>query len=303
MSTAAANMLEQLDLHRRQLEQLLDFLPDKPEENATSTVAALWLAAAGQPASAQRAMQVALPALAAVQYVQFETLIARRLAGVPLAHLTRRQQFMGVEMLAGPAALVPRKETELLAAAAVELARRRLDELSGCVVVDACTGSGNVALAVAHQLGDVSVYGSDLSEDAVALANDNARHLELGSRVQFFCGDLLAAFESRQFLEGVDVLTCNPPYINSAKVGRMPSEIVDHEPRLAFDGGALGISVLMRLIRDAPRFLRKGGWLAFEVGSGQGKAMIKRLRSNSGYAEVRSALDEAGTVRVVMARR
>lgn len=303
MPAAAAMLQEQIDHYRGRIEQSLEFLPDKPEENAANTVAALWLTAAGRPISAQRALQMDLPLLDPAQYARFETLIARRLAGVPLAHLTRRQQFMGIEMLAGPAALVPRKETELLAATAIELARQHLQTVPGGVIVDVCTGSGNVALAVAHQLDGVSVYGSDLSEEAVALARDNAELLEMGSRVHFACGDLLAPFESEQFREGVDLLSCNPPYINSAKVGRMPGEIADHEPRLAFDGGALGISVLMRLIRDAPRFLRRGGWLVFEVGAGQGEAMIKRLRSSNDYAEVGSVADESGTVRVVTARR
>jgi release factor glutamine methyltransferase len=302
MSAPRANREEQFESQQHRLQESIEFLRDKPEENAASTAAALWLMAAGQPMSAQQAMRADLPTLDAVQSAMFEELVARRLAGVPLAHLTQRQQFMGIEMLAGSGALVPRRETELLARAAIDLARQCLNEQPTCKVVDVCTGSGNVALAIAHHLSVVEVHASDLSEEAVALAVRNAAHLGLDSRVTFAAGDLLAAFEDGQFTGRVDVLTCNPPYINSAKVERMPREIADHEPRLAFDGGALGISILMRLIREAPPFLRRGGWLAFEVGAGQGPALIKRLGATKDYTRVDSVSDEAGTVRVVMAQ-
>jgi len=297
-----ANGQAQFESQRQRLRESIEYLPDKPEETASSTAVALWLMAAGRAMSAQQAMQTDLPALNDVQSALFDELVARRLSGVPLAHLTQRQQFMGIEMLAGPGALVPRRETELLARAAIDLASRCLNEQPTCKVVDVCTGSGNVALAIAHHLSAVEVHASDLSEEAVALAARNAVHLALDSRVTFTAGDLLAAFESEQFTGQVDVLTCNPPYINSGKVDRMPREIADHEPRLAFDGGALGISILMRLIREAPRFLRPGGWLAFEVGAGQGPALIKRLGATGDYTRVDSVSDETGMVRVVMAR-
>ncbi|HEU4600859.1 MAG TPA: hypothetical protein VFS24_02770, partial [Steroidobacteraceae bacterium] len=90
--------------------------------------------------------------------------------------------------------------------------------------------------------------------------------------------------------------------INSAKVGAMPSEISEHEPRLAFDGGPLGIGILMKLTQQAPRFLRTGGWLAFEVGLGQGPALIKRLRANPQFTQVECREDEHGAIRVILAR-
>jgi release factor glutamine methyltransferase len=83
----------------------------------------------------------------------------------------------------------------------------------------------------------------------------------------------------------------------------MPQEIAAHEPRLAFDGGSLGISILMRLIADAPRFLRVGGWLTFEVGLGQGKPIAKRLHASNAYREVHTATDHEGNIRVVSAQR
>jgi len=285
---------------RARLAESLVFLPDKPEETADSTARALWLNAAGLPVSAQRAMTMDLPALSAPQSEELSRLIERRLAGVPLAHLTSRQHFLGLEMLAGSAALVPRRETELLARTAIALVAGHENRV--LEIVDVCTGSGNVALSLAHHFPEARVHAADLSPEAVSLARQNCTHLGLDPRVTFHCGDLLSPFDTPEFLGRVHLLTCNPPYINSAKVERMPSEISAHEPRLAFDGGALGIGILMRLIRDAPRFLCAGGWVAFEVGLGQGQALVKRMQGNAAYRQVQAATDETGAIRVVTAQ-
>lgn len=119
------------------------------------------------------------------------------------------------------------------------------------LVVDVCCGSGNVALAIAHEISAARVYGADLSGEAVELAR----------------------------------------------------RIASHEPRMAFDGGPLGVTILMRLLQDAPRWLRPGGWLAFEVGAGQGGPVVRRLRGMKSFCEVRELTNEAGEVRAVLARR
>lgn len=295
-------LMQEFEAIRARIEQLVQFLPDKPEETAESTARALWWAAAGFPKSAELSKDLELPELSADAVRLLQELLARRVAGTPLSHITGRQRFMGMEMLAGPDALVPRKETELLGITAIALTDTLLDADHHPLVIDVCTGSGNIALAIADRFPSMRVFGADLSDQAVALARQNAKHLGLDSRVDFRTGDLLAPFESIEFLGQVDLLTCNPPYINSGKVGTMPKEISDYEPRLAFDGGSLGISILMKLIQNAPRFLRKGGWLAFEVGAGQGPAIEKRLRSSLRFSEVRSSKDSAGVIRVLMAQ-
>lgn len=290
----------------RQLAAGLKLLPDKPEETVDSTLRALWHTAAGQPRSAQAALRAPLPALDAAAAQRLQALVAQRLAGIPLAHLSGRQQFLDLEMLAGPEALVPRKETELLGRAVVDLARIGIaaaDAGDAFTVVDVCTGCGNLALAIASALPQARVFGADLSEDAVALARRNAVHLGLQQRVQFRAGDLLAPFDTPQFHGRIDLLTCNPPYISSGKVAQMEAEIAVHEPQLAFDGGPLGVGILMRLLQDAPRFLRAGGWLGFEVGLGQGPSLLRRLRASGLYAEVRELADDAGAIRAIVARR
>jgi release factor glutamine methyltransferase len=293
------------DLYSNTLRRITDelkFLPDKPEETPESTLKALWHAAAGTPRSAESALTEPLPELDGAAAARLDALLASRFAGTPLAHLTGRQRFVEMEMLAGPEALVPRKETELLARAAVEIARALATGGKSIRVVDVCTGSGNVALAIAHHVPTASVFAADLSEEAVSLARRNAVHLALDDRAHFKAGDLLAPFDEPAFHGTVDLLTCNPPYISSAKVEHMHGEISAHEPHLAFDGGPFGVAILMRLLQDAPKFVRSGGWLAFEVGLGQGPAMIKRLEKAGIYSEIRPLNDHAGAVRAMAAR-
>ena len=288
-------------LHER-LSADLGALPDKPEEDPERTLRALWLAAKGTRRSAELAGSGELPELEPHELEALERLVSKRLEGTPLAHLTGRQRFMGLEMLSSPEALIPRKETELLAGAGIAFARERMARSGDVLVLDVCTGSGNVALALAHHVPGVRVLAADLSPTALDLARRNAGHLGLEGRVEFRCGDLLAPFDEPAFLKRVDVLTCNPPYIASAKVASMHPEISGHEPRLAFDGGAFGLTVVLRLLQEARRFLREAGWLAFEIGAGQGAALTKRMQGASGFAEVIPVQDASGIIRALCAR-
>jgi release factor glutamine methyltransferase len=278
-------------------------LPDKPEDAPEAAVRALWCLAGGVPVSAIAAREQPLPALDAPQRARFGQWVQQRLSGVPLAHLTGRQRFMGLELLAGPGALIPRHETELLAEAASSLLQEAARVHGQVLAVDVCTGSGNVALAMAARVPGARVHAADLSPDAVALARRNAEFVGLQDRVTLHEGDLLAPFDTPAFVGRLDVLTCNPPYISSARVPAMAAEIAAYEPALAFDGGPLGIRVLQRLLREGPRFLRPGGWLAFEVGLGQGAGVVRRLSSDAGFSEVRGVPDAAGEIRAVLARR
>lgn len=278
----------------------LQTLDDKPEENASSTLCALWWLASGRRVSAVVASTLRPPALPDEGLERLDTLIDRRLSGEPLAHITARQWFSGLEMIVSPAALVPRRETELLADVGIELTRATVSKKGRAIVADACTGCGNVALAIAARVPQAEVLGADLSTESVALANANARHLGLQDRVTFTVGDLLAPFVP--YADEIDVLTCNPPYISTAKVGEMATEISDHEPPLAFDGGPLGVNLLLRLIETAPGIVAEGGWVVFEVGRGQGPGILRRLKRAGGYSDIRGVENPDGDIRVVQAR-
>jgi release factor glutamine methyltransferase len=272
-------------------------LPDKPEETPESVLRALWFSAAGRPMSIGRINGQPLPALDGAALGRLQGLIALKRAGVPLAHLTGRQSFLGLELLAGPEALIPRVETEILAKAAIARLAGRHDP----VAIDVCTGCGNLALAYARE--GARVYAADLSEDAIALAKRNADFTGLADRVTFFAGDLFQPLEALGLEGACDLVSCNPPYITSAKVGRMPEEISAHEPKLAFDGGAMGLSIITRVFAEAPRYLRPGGALALEIGLGQGPLLHKRLSRLPWVADTQAHRDGEGHIRALLAVR
>jgi release factor glutamine methyltransferase len=286
-----------------ELTDVLTFLPDKPEESVDATVRALWFLAAGEPRSAVRALDGTLPDLDSDATARLDGYIARRVGGEPLSHITKRQHFLGMDLLAGPEALVPRVETELLARTAIDYARELSTGGNSIHVLDVCTGSGNIALALAAHVPSARVFAADLDADAVELARLNAEHVGLAHRVDWRSGDLLAPFCNTGFAKFFDLIVCNPPYISSGKVGLMADEISAHEPRLAFDGGPLGVSLLMRLIDEAPALLKDGAWLGFEVGLGQGPSLARRLEKHADYSKVCPYKNHDDAVRTLFARR
>ncbi|MBM4221540.1 MAG: peptide chain release factor N(5)-glutamine methyltransferase [Gammaproteobacteria bacterium] len=287
-------------LHLQRLQEQLQLLPDKPDESPEITLRCLWALAANQPLSISQLGPFAPTQLDDAGMARLRELIDQRLDGTPLAHLTGRQDFMGLVLLSSPAALVPRRETEQLGFSAVH--RLKKMALPRPLVIDVCTGAGNVALGVACHLPQARVMGADLSPEAVGLARQNAAFLGRGD-VEFRCGDLLEPFDQPDLRGMVDMITCNPPYISSARVDGMAPEISRHEPRLAFDGGPFGVKVIRKLIATAPQLLKPGGWLLMEIGLGQGTGVARSLAGDSGYDEVHTHNDAAGQIRVIEARR
>lgn len=275
-------------------------LPDKPEETPHSILKALWHTASGFPLSAERAQQISLPPLDGNMYRKLRTFLDRKKDGVPLAHLTERQHFLGMELLAGLHALIPRKETEILGRAMVAKLKQLAAERGHVYVMDLCTGSGNLALAYANHVPAARVIGSDICANAIALAKRNALHLKLHDRVEFLQGDMFSPFETGEYNRW-DLVSCNPPYVTSAKVSKMHLEISRFEPEVAFDGGHFGISVVSKLLSNAPRFLKHSSWLGFEVGLGQGNFYLKQLKKNPVFCAVEPHTDETGNIRALLA--
>ena len=286
----------------REVERFWTPLPDKPEETPERLLSALWSTACGAPVSADRALPAALPELDGESLERLRGLIERKKAGVPLAHLTGRQIFLGLELLASREALIPRKETEILGRAALVKIGCMAKKRGPLLVVDVCTGSANLALAYAYYEPQARVCASDLSPEAIGLARRNAEFTGLGKRIDLRVGDLLEPFEGPEFTGRCDFLSCNPPYISTAKVKQMHPEISQHEPEAAFNGGAFGVSILMKLVKNAPRFLRPGGWLGFEVGHGQGVGLARQLERNPAFAAVETYSDPGGEIRAILAK-
>jgi release factor glutamine methyltransferase len=285
------------------LKDKLHLLGDKPEETVETTLKALWLTAAGKPVSAQGSLNITLPDLSQKQVEKLHELIDLRLNNTPLAHITKRQNFMGIELLSDKRALIPRKETEILGKKALELSEKIVAGKGNIKVIDVCCGCGNLGVAIATYNPNCTVYSTDLSDEAVELTRDNISFLNLTDRVHAKQGDLLSVFETDEFYEKTDLIICNPPYITSSKVQKMDSEIASNEPVLAFDGGMLGIKIIQKLIADAPRFLTKDGWLIFEVGAGQGSFIAQLCERSQSYQCIETVPDDLGTIRVILAQK
>jgi release factor glutamine methyltransferase len=216
--------------------------------------------------------------------------VKRRRAYEPIAYLRGEREFYGLKFRVDKRVLVPRPDTETLVDAA--LARSTHVSMS-MRQLDLCTGSGCVAIAMARQRPTASVFASDISSDALAVARDNA--LRLGAyNVAFVESDLFAAFAGKRF----DVITANPPYIATGELATLMPDVRDHEPRLALDGGADGLDIVRRIVKDAPAHLTPGGVLAMEIGAGEAPATVALFEAQ-GFADVRVHRDIARIERVV----
>lgn len=286
---------------KSELEENLVLAPDKPDETIHSTLSALWNKAYGSSMSAYRASNIPLPELSAYQIILLQELVEKRLNNIPLAYLTGRQNFMGIELLCDNRALIPRKETEILGNAALDFCDKIPERKKNITVFDVCCGSGNLGLALASLNLKTKVYLSDLSYEAIDLTNENILFLKLEDRARACQGDLFSSFESPKYYQRADLIVCNPPYISSSKVVRMDIEIRENEPSMAFDGGMIGVKVIQKLIAESPKFLSPGGCVMFEVGLGQGPFVIQMCEKSNAYSKIDSYKDTKGNIRVVAA--
>lgn len=226
------------------------------------------------------------------QQVQvFAALVARRVAGEPIAHILGRREFWSLDIEVTPATLIPRPETELL----VELALARIPADAVWNIVDLGTGSGAIALAVAHERPRCRVTATDTSAAALAVAQDNARRLAIGN-VVFQQGAWYAGLGQQRF----DAILSNPPYIR-ADDPHLQEGDVRFDPLSALVSGADGLDDLRVIVAGAPDHLRLGGWLLVEHGYDQGAA-VRRLFVDAGFVDIQGANDLAGHPRVTLGR-
>lgn len=211
---------------------------------------------------------------------RFHALVARRASGEPVAYLTGHRQFWSLDLAVTPDVLIPRPETELL----VELALERLVREEETHVADLGTGSGAVALAIAHELPSARVLGTDVSAAALTVAGANGEALGLRN-VEFARGDWFAAVGARTF----DLVVANPPYVADDDPHLAQGD-VRFEPRTALAAGADGLDAIRAIVQAAPEHIEYGGSLLIEHGYEQGAA-VRALLESSGFIEVFTALD------------
>lgn len=207
------------------------------------------------------------------RYALYAERVARRAAGEPVQYITGRQEFYGLDFEVTPAVLIPRPETELLVEIALELLQR---ERSAPLLCDVGTGSGCIPVALLHERRDARAVGLDISEAALDVAARNAAHHNVSERLTLLVSDCFDALDrATPFDAPFTLITSNPPYVAENEMPHLQREVREHEPRIALTPGGDGLSVIRRLIHDAPRFLVAGGHLLFEIGYNQHEAVAK----------------------------
>lgn len=222
---------------------------------------------------------------------RYEASVSRRSHGEPVAYILGEREFWSLPLEVGPGVLIPRPETELL----VERALAHLVGKASARVLDIATGSGAVALAVAHERPLDSVTGTDVSEAAVTVARRNAERLGL-ARVDFRTGSWFAPVSGERFA----VIVSNPPYVATADP-RVARDVHRFEPHGALYSGPTGLEGLQALVAGAPGHLAPGGWLVVEHGDTQG-AVVRGLFERAGFGEVNTCRDLAGLDRCTEGR-
>jgi release factor glutamine methyltransferase len=224
--------------------------------------------------------------LSSDEAARLDDLVARRLRGEPIAYIVGRREFFGLDFQVGPAVLIPRPDTELI----VELALERLPQHAPRLL-DMGTGSGAIAVAVAHTRPDAAVTALDVSPDALAVAQANA--VANGARVRFLHSSWFDALAAGEIF---DVIASNPPYI-AAGDDHLAQGDLRFEPVGALTDHADGLSALRTIVNGSPRHLVPGGWLLLEHGYDQAEA-VRTLLADADFTEVQSWQDLAGIERV-----
>ena len=229
--------------------------------------------------------------LAPLELTRFRELFKRRRAGEPVAYLLGEREFYGILLRVDARVLIPRPDSERLVEVALERTRER--SMLGAAL-DLCTGSGCIAIAFARHRPTWDVTASDISPDALSVASDNAHRTGAIRNLRLLQGSLFEPVERQRF----DLVSGNPPYIPAADIAGLPNDVRDFEPRLALDGGADGLSLVRKIVDQAPSHLTPGGLLALEIGADQGAATLEIFRAG-GLREVEVARDLGGRDRVV----
>ncbi|HHT50338.1 MAG TPA: peptide chain release factor N(5)-glutamine methyltransferase, partial [Eubacteriaceae bacterium] len=218
-----------------------------------------------------------------------------RAQGMPVQYITGNQEFMGLDFHVTPDVLIPRPDTEILVEEAIQEASLMDKPL---IIVEIGTGSGAIALSLAHYIKDAQVHTIDISPKAIAIAKKNAKKLSLEEKVIFHQGDLLSPIKG--ILDGkVDILVSNPPYIPSKDILSLQREVQFHEPSLALDGGIEGLDFYKRIIDEVLDFLSHQARLIFEIGHDQGDRVSGMIREMGIFSDIRIIKDLASLDRVV----
>ncbi len=227
---------------------------------------------------------------------RYQEALDQRSRGIPSQYITGHQEFWGLDLIVTPAVLIPRPETEHLVETTLDLVRKQ--SIDRPRIIDVGTGSGCIALALAHELPHADIHAVDVSPDALEIARANAARLQMADRIRFAESDLLSAYISQP--EQFDFVVSNPPYVGECEADKVQREVKKFEPRVAVFGGYEGTDIIRRLIPQAHGVLKRGGWLLIEIGYTQEAAVHALLQA---WDDVHSIPDLQGIPRVIVARK
>ncbi len=227
------------------------------------------------------------------ELVRFREFVKRRAAREPTQYITGRQEFWSLDLEVTPATLIPRPETEVLVEKAMELIQCR-----PLRVLDVGTGSGAIALALAHEAPQISLVATDRSIDALSVARRNAQRHGLDRRISFVAMDLFDAFTATG--QPFHLVVTNPPYIGDLELPHLSPEVGGYEPMEALRGGGPhGMDLQGAILDRAPSLLPRGGHLLMEIGQGQENFLARMISGKTGVAQFQFFKDYSGIVRVL----
>lgn len=223
-------------------------------------------------------------------------LVRRRAAHEPVAYLVGFREFFGLDFEVEPGVLIPRPDTESLVMTALEIA----NDLEAPRVLDVCTGTACIPIAIAANCPSAALTAIEIDEVARSIAQRNIEKHKLTDRITLLSGDLLSPLGSGLTF---DVITSNPPYVTDAEMNTLQPDIRLHEPELALRGGVDGLNIVKRLVSEAASWLTEGGTLLLETGSQQGETVCQLIAATEQFESAQIVKDLGGRSRVVRARK
>ena len=209
--------------------------------------------------------------------------------GVPLQHITHKQEFMKMDFYVDENVLIPRPDTEILVEEAIKIAQK----MNQPKILDLCTGSGAIAISIAKNVPNAEIYAIDISQKAIEVAKKNAKNLD--AKIEFIKSNLFSKLEKMKF----DIIVSNPPYIKKEDINYLSQE-VRKEPGLALDGGIDGLDFYRKIIKQAIEYLKLGSYLCFEIGFDQKDDVIDIIKKQDHYSNIYFKKDLCGNDRVIV---
>lgn len=226
------------------------------------------------------------------QKKRYENVIEKIIRGMPLQYITNKQEFMKLEFFVNEDVLIPQPDTEILVEEVLKIAKNE----NAREILDMCTGSGGIGVSLAYYLKNTKITMSDISENAINIAKNNAKKNNVIEKTKFIKSDLF-----KNIKEKFDIIVSNPPYIETNVIKTL-SKQVQNEPKIALDGGEDGLVFYRKLINQAPKFLRNGGYLCMEIGYNQKESVIELAKNERIFSKIETIKDLEGNDRVIICK-